>query len=268
MWRPEIDEQVNGVVLHSDYTHTKVAHMDNIDDIKIPIGQKFMGAYLTRSNLPDRGSILMIQEIFGVTPAMRAIADQFAGYGYRVLVPDIYWRLQPGLNLGNGEDPKLRDLAVEYSIRYDPVQGLDDLLIAVKWLQETSGGGRPAVIGFCLGGRLAIRLAARADLSCAISMYGVGLDSHGEDLRQSRCPLQLHFGENDNHNPMEKIDAIRALVAARENSSDEFFTYPTAQHAFYNRFRSDRFDLDAYTLAHTRVLEFLATNIDRESEGR
>ena len=60
----------------------------------------------------------MIQEIFGVTPAMRAIADDYACEGYAVFVPDIYWRLQRELDLGNGEDPQQRQIAVDYAARF------------------------------------------------------------------------------------------------------------------------------------------------------
>ncbi|MGO4612452.1 dienelactone hydrolase family protein, partial [Variovorax sp. 2RAF20] len=72
------------------------------------------------------GSIVLIQEIFGVTPAMRSIADDLAGEGYAVVVPDIYWRLARNLDLGNGEDANERQAAVDYSLRYDEVTGVLD----------------------------------------------------------------------------------------------------------------------------------------------
>lgn len=228
------------------------------ENIVVPIGSDAMGAYLARPTRPVKGTMLLIQEIFGVTPAMQAIADDFASAGQIVIVPDIYWRLQPGLDLGNGEDEAQRNLAVEYSGRYDERAGVQDLIAAVEFVHDLGGlPARPSALGFCLGGRLSVRVAAQTDLSCAVSMYGVGLDQCEDDIARAPCPMQFHYGENDNHNPLTKIEAVRALVKSRGNARDEFFTYPAAEHAFYNRYRLDRFDEQAHQLARARVLGFL-----------
>lgn len=228
------------------------------ENIVIPIGSDVMSAYLAVPPGPVKGAMVLIQEIFGVTPAMRAIADDFASAGHIVVVPDIYWRLQPGLDLGNGEDEAQRNLAVEYSSRYDERSGVQDLVAAVEYANDYGRlSTRPSVLGFCLGGRLSVRVAAQTHLSCAVSMYGVGLDQCADDISRASCPMQFHYGENDNHNPLPKIEAVQALVAARGNARDEFFTYPAAEHAFYNRHRLDRFDDHAHQLARSRILHFL-----------
>lgn len=228
------------------------------ENISIPIGHETMGAYLARPSGTVTGSMLLIQEIFGVTPAMRAIADDFANAGQLVIVPDIYWRLERDLDLGNGEVEAQRNLAVAFSNRYDEPQGVQDLVAAVHYLTRYSqSSALPSVLGFCLGGRLSVRVAAATPLSCAVSMYGVGLDQCERDIQHAACPIQFHYGENDNHNPLGKIEAVRAIVAARGNALDEFFTYPEAEHAFYNRHRLDRFDEQAHQIARSRVLAFL-----------
>ena len=226
--------------------------------VRVESASPGMDAYLAVPKTECRGSVVLIQEIFGVTPAMRAIADDYAAQGYAVLVPDIYWRLERQLDLGNGEDPVQRELAASYSSRYDEVLGTDDLVAAVDWLRESfSQAGKPAVMGFCLGGRMAVRVAAKADVACMVSMYGVGLDKMAGEIGSIACPVQFHFGENDNHNPPGKIQAVAEMVAARKRPDDEFFTYPGAEHAFYNRFRRDRFNEAAHQLARMRVLAFL-----------
>jgi carboxymethylenebutenolidase len=247
-------------------------HLQTSGDVRIPIEhtpmevyvgslgayEPVMGGYLAVPPREVRGAILLIQEIFGVTPAMRAIADEYAAEGYVVLVPDIYWRLQRNLDLGNGEDPAQRDEAVRYSTRYDEALGTEDLLAAALWLQRQSGvPSAPAVMGFCLGGRLAVRVAAKAQLACMVSMYGVGLAKLPNEIRAIGCAVQFHFGDNDNHNPLPVIEDIRHLVKARKRDDDQFFVYPGAEHAFYNRFRADRFQPEAHTLARQRVLAFL-----------
>ncbi|WP_011296061.1 dienelactone hydrolase family protein [Cupriavidus necator] len=228
-------------------------------DVNIPIGDASMGGYLAVPATAPSGAIVVIQEIFGVTPAMRAIADDFASQGYIALVPDIYWRLQPNLDLGNGEDAEMRQLAVDYSIRYDEELGTQDLVAAADWLKSfLELTYQPAVLGFCLGGRMAVRVAAAARFSCMVSMYGVGLEKMGDLIHAASCPVQFHFGENDNHNPLTTIDAVRDATRTRGRTSDEFFTYPGAEHAFYNRFRLDRFNEAAHQLARERIARFLA----------
>ena len=217
-----------------------------------------MGGYLAVPQGKRRGSIVLVQEIFGVTPAMRAIADDYAREGYAVVVPDIYWRLQRNLDLGNGEEPAERDAAVAYSKRYDEALGTEDLVATVDWLaKEVPQSSRPALMGFCLGGRMAVRVAAKASVSCMVSMYGVGLAALGKEIASITGAVQFHFGENDNHNPMSTIDQVRQLMVQRQRADDEFFTYPHVEHAFYNRFRLDRFNAAAHAQAKGRVLAFL-----------
>jgi carboxymethylenebutenolidase len=224
-----------------------------------------MGAYLAVPDKACRGSILLIQEIFGVTPAMRAIADDYAREGYTVLVPDIYWRIERNLDLGNGEDPSQRDEAVRYSTRYNESLGTDDLVAAAEWLRTASGvSSKPALMGFCLGGRMAVRVAAKADFACMVSMYGVGLTKLAPEISATRCAMQFHYGDNDNHNSPAAIDEVRSIVASRQRRDDEFFVYTGAEHAFYNRFRLDRFNPDAHQLARQRVLTFFEHHLSKQ----
>ncbi|MGW1419979.1 dienelactone hydrolase family protein [Bradyrhizobium manausense] len=233
--------------------------------VKVKIENSYMGGYLAVPRDTRRGGLVVLQEIFGVTPAMRAIADDFAEEGYATLVPDIYWRMQRDLDLGNGEDPVQRQTAVDFSVRFDERVGAADICASIDWLANyVNTPSRPGILGFCLGGRLAVRAASATETACMISMYGVRLDSLGEEIRTARSPMQFHFGENDNHNPLATIDRIREMVTDRGKAEDEFFTYPDAEHAFYNRFRKDRFDEKAHQLARSRVLSFLGKHIVME----
>lgn len=224
--------------------------------------EAYMGGYLAVPEIETRGGLIVIQEIFGVTEAMRAIAVDFANQGYLTLVPDIYWRIERNLELGNGEDPVQRQIAVDVSRRFDDALGTGDIARSMDWLVEWGGlRQRPAVLGFCLGGRLAVQVSATAEPPCAVSMYGIKLDALAGEINKTPCPLQVHFGENDDHNPMSTILKVKELVQQRGRSADEFYTYPDAEHAFYNRFRTDRFDEAAHQLARTRVLGFLQRHL-------
>src|SRR5260221_7495254 len=116
-------------------------------------GGTFRG-YLT---VPASGSgpgILLLQEIFGVNSSMREVADYYAEEGYVVLAPDLFWRLQPGIELGYGEDDFQK--AFGYFQRFDVDQSIKDSADALKILRgREECTGKVGALGFCLGGKLA-----------------------------------------------------------------------------------------------------------------
>src|SRR3979409_2711625 len=122
-------------------------------DVGAADGGSFKG-YLT---VPASGSgpgILLLQEIFGVNSSMREVADYYAEEGYVVLAPDLFWRLQPGVDLGyTGAD---YDQARAFAQRFDARQAVSDIAATVPALRALPEcQGKVGALGFCLGGRLA-----------------------------------------------------------------------------------------------------------------
>ena len=108
-------------------------------DIAAADGGKFK-AYLT---VPASGSgpgILLLQEIFGVNSSMREVADYYAEEGYVVLAPDLFWRLEPGIELGYSEAEFNK--AFGYYQRFDANQSIKDAADALKVLRA-----RPECVG-------------------------------------------------------------------------------------------------------------------------
>jgi carboxymethylenebutenolidase len=214
-----------------------------------------MGAYLSRPAHP-RAALVVIQEIFGVNAAMRAIADDFAAEGFAALVPDIFWRLERRVELGNGEDEPKRKIAIDLMNRFDVARGVSDLSAAADWLRaQNLGGGRVGVVGFCLGGRLAALVASRGRIDAAAAFYGVGLERNLDDVAAIAAPVQFHFGAEDNQIPPATIEKVRDALAGGRAPRREVFVYPGAQHAFYNSHRKDRFHPAARDLARERTLD-------------
>src|SRR4051795_10182030 len=114
--------------------------------------------------LPQRGQgpgLLLIQEIFGVGPYIRSVAEDLAGLGYVVGAPDLFWRLQPGWEAGHDEEGLKRSAGM--MSRFDAEKGVADVtavLDHLAGLPEVTGG--VGAMGFCLGGSMAYALAARA----------------------------------------------------------------------------------------------------------
>jgi carboxymethylenebutenolidase len=198
-------------------------------DIPTADGGRFTG-YLT---VPAKGSgpgLVLLQEIFGVNALMRGAADLFAEEGYVCLVPDLFWRLEPGVNLGY--DPASLQKALGLLQRFDVNQGIGDIGAAVLALQaRPECSGKVGAIGFCLGGLLAYLTAARLPVAGAVSFYGVGIEKHLAEAARLHCPLVLHFAGQDEYVPSETVSRIRAALAGRDDV--EIYTYPDARHGFY-----------------------------------
>jgi carboxymethylenebutenolidase len=203
--------------------------------------------------VPASGSgpgIVLLQEIFGVNASMREVADDYAEEGYVVLVPDLFWRIQPGVDLGYGEADFAK--ALDYYQRFETGLSIKDVACALKALRaRPECKGKVGALGFCLGGQLAYLTAARTDVDCAVSYYGVGIDADIGEAKAITCPILFHFAELDKYAPAEARDAIKAGFAGR--SDVEFYLYPGCDHAFAAVERAS-FDKPAALMAHSRSI--------------
>ena len=210
-------------------------------------------AYLAK---PAKGSgpgLILLQEIFGVNDYMKSMAEQFAAEGYVVLVPDLFWRIQPGIVLGFGEADFAK--ALEYAARLDLQRAMNDVastIEALRRLPEHVGG--VGAIGYCLGGKLAMLAAARTDIDCAVSYYGVGLDAYLTEVPKIQCPMVFHFAGNDAFCPPETRTRILSALATK--SEIEPYVYTGCDHAFATPDR-EHFDKPAAMMAYSRTLALL-----------
>jgi carboxymethylenebutenolidase len=100
-------------------------------------------------------ALILLHKIFGLNGAMRDTARLFAEEGYLVVAPELFWRIEPGVDLGYGE----ADVAKAMTLygQYDPIKGLGDIARAVEAARKLPNcNGSVAVLGFCLGGTLAV----------------------------------------------------------------------------------------------------------------
>jgi carboxymethylenebutenolidase len=108
--------------------------------------------------------------------------------------------------------------------------------------------GPVGVVGFCMGGSVAYLAAARLQgIAAAVGYYGGQITRFIDE--KEKCPLQLHFGEKDNHIPMSDVEAIR-----KKHPQAEVYTYP-AGHGF-NCDERGSFNEPSAKLAWERTLEF------------
>src|SRR5471030_2720843 len=116
-------------------------------------------AYLAK---PEKGSgpgIVLLQEIFGINSYIRDVADYYAEEGYVVIAPDLFWRLEPGVELNETQLEK----AFALYQKFDVPKAIEDITASVATLRsQPECVGKVGALGFCLGGALAYLSAAHA----------------------------------------------------------------------------------------------------------
>ncbi len=220
----------------------------------IQITAKDGGTFQAYQAVPASGSgpgIVLAQEIFGINKTMTDMADYYAEEGYVVLVPDLFWRQEPRVNLNDSNESDMgKALQLYQGFNHDSgVEDIDATLTALRALPEFTG--KTGVLGFCLGGALAYLTACRCRVDVAVGYYGVGLDGYLGEANKIQGSLTLHFAELDQYCPPEARAAIFAALENKENVS--LYLYPGVDHAFARKGGS-HFHKPSALIAHERSI--------------
>jgi carboxymethylenebutenolidase len=195
---------------------------------------------------------LLIQEIFGVNSHIKDVADLYAAAGYVVLAPDVFWRVQPNVELGYSPEDMQKGMALFGKCDKDQV--VSDLIDAVKVLRAQSQcAGRLGAVGYCMGGYMSYKLATRDAVDAAVCYYGGGIASDLDEAKNLHCPIMMHFGEKDTHIPLSSVDNIRQALQGKGHV--EIFTY-NADHGF-NCDQRGSYDRQSAMLAFGRSMLLL-----------
>ena len=219
-------------------------------EIPSPDGGTFRG-YLSTPAGGSGPGIVLCHEIFGANATMRATADYYAEEGYAVLVPDLFWRQSPGIELGDSAADFERAMALYRE--YDENKGVEDIGAALRVLtQRPECTGEAGVLGYCLGGKLAYLAACRLPgVAAAVSYYGVGIEHALDEAAQLRGRLVLQIAAQDRFCPPDAQQRIAEALSGREGV--EVYVYPGVDHAFA-RIGGDHFDKAAAIMAHQRSI--------------
>lgn len=220
-----------------------------------PTGETF-GAYLAQPAEPNGGGIVILQEIFGVNDSLRAAADDFAAAGFAAIVPDLFWRQQPGVELDPATD---RERATELMTGLDVPLAIEDALLAAAHLRDLPGAnGKVGAVGYCLGGKLAYLLAMQPGIEAGASYYGVAIQALLDRAGEVRGPFLLHIAEEDHLCPPEAQAAIEQAAAA--HPALEVIRHPGVGHAFARRNSPARDEASA-ARADAATKQLLAANL-------
>ena len=214
------------------------------------------GAFKAYVSLPAGGrgpGLVLLQEIFGVNATMREQADAWAEEGYVVIVPDLFWRIQPGIELDYSPEGWKR--AFECFQAFDVDKGIEDVQATIDTLRRDPAlDGKVGAVGYCLGGKLAYLTGTRTDVDCSVCYYGVGIDEKLDELADLEGPMLMHFAELDKFVPREAAAKVEA--AARDHELVAVYDYPGVDHAFA-RIDGDHWHKPSAMLAHSRSLALL-----------
>ncbi|HET9478634.1 MAG TPA: dienelactone hydrolase family protein [Pyrinomonadaceae bacterium] len=210
--------------------------------------------------LPASGygpGIVVIQEVFGVNDYMRSVADWYAAHGFVALCPDLFWRLERGVQLTDkGED---WNKAIDFYERIDEDKAVEDSAAALNFLrQHAACSGRVGAVGFCMGGNLAYLLSARFKPDCAVGYYGVSIEKSLDEAKNLASPLLLHIAERDKFCPPEAQKQIHTVLGG--NRLVTLHVYADRDHAFA-RVGGEHYHAADAELANLRSLEFFVTHL-------
>jgi carboxymethylenebutenolidase len=229
--------------------------MGNFEDITSSDGFVFP-AYVALPKDVPLGAIIVLQEIFGVNAHIQTVVNSYAEQGYLVVAPSTFHRVQTNVNLGYTAD----DLSIGKNLKTlaegMPQLVMQDVQAAVDFASDQLlTGGKVGIVGYCWGGLLTWRAAATlTGLSAAVPYYGAGMTVGTEALRQPRCPVLVHFGEQDASIPM---DTVRVFAATQTQVDVQIYA---ANHGF-NCDHRGAYNSSAAELALKRTLDFFTTNL-------
>ena len=213
--------------------------------------------YVARPAERPRTAVVVIQEIFGVNAGIRRKCDKLAAEGYLALAPDLFWRIEPNVEL----DPDIPDeLHEAFGLmeQFNQDQGVSDIEATIKYARSSEGCAKVGAVGYCLGGRLAYTTAARTDVDASVGYYAVGIDNLLREKHAIARPLMLHIAGADHFVGPEIQRAMHDGLD--DHPKVTLCDYPGLDHGFATEIGARRNEEGAQ-LADQRTAEFFAEHL-------
>lgn len=203
-------------------------------------------------------AVVVAQEIFGVNAVMRDTCDWLAANGYLAVCPDLFWRIEPGVDITDQSEAEWKKAFALYNA-FDTAKGVEDLQATIRHVRGHGDcTGKVGTVGYCLGGLLAFLTATRTDADAAVGYYGVGIETVVGEAAGLTKPLTLHVAEEDGFVSKDAQGQIKAALADKPNV--EIHLYPGRDHAFARKGGQHYDAADAET-ANARTLAFFGKTL-------
>src|SRR3984957_16442117 len=154
-------------------------------------------AYISRPTKIPAPGVVVLQELFGVNADIRATCDELAAEGFIAIAPDLFWRQEPGVDLGVTSAADWQHGLRLYAA-YDRDAGVKDIMETVRAAVELpESTGKVALQGYCLGALMAFITAARNEVDAAVAYHGADTEKYLSEVGGLDAPLLMHLGEED-----------------------------------------------------------------------
>lgn len=213
-------------------------------------GNQFSG-YLSKP--PERGpAVIVLQEWRGLVGHITDVADRFAAEGFVALAPDLFGG-------ENTTDPDIAGSLMMALNIHETEKALSGAVDAL--LQEPNClGEKVGVVGFCMGGQLALFAAAtNQKIGACVNFYGIH-PSVEPSFEKLKCPVMGVFAEHDAYASTSAVEAL-GIELERNQIEYDFKTYPGTHHAFFNDQRPEVYDKYASADAWQRTINFFRNNL-------
>jgi carboxymethylenebutenolidase len=213
-------------------------------------------AYLATPASGKGPGIVLCQEIFGINAYVREVADNYAKDGYTVLAPDLFWRLEPGIDITDKTDADWKK-ALDLMNRFDIAAGVGDIQASIDSLRAR-GLKKVGAVGYCLGGQLAYLTAARTGVDASVGYYGVNIPAFLGEAASIRKPLMLHIAAEDGFVPKPAQEQM--IAGLKDNPQVTLHRYDGVDHAFA-RPGGAHYARNAADLANSRTVDFFRRHL-------
>ncbi|MEE4212712.1 MAG: dienelactone hydrolase family protein [Parvularcula sp.] len=214
-------------------------------------------AYVARPEGEAKAAIVVIQEIFGVNDGIRQKCDKLAQDGYLAIAPDLFWRLQPGIELDPDIEPEFQQ-ALDFMNKFDQDTGIKDIQATIDHVREEEGVSKVGCVGYCLGGRLAFMTAARTNINASVGYYGVGIDGLLGEKDAIANPVLLHIPTEDGF--VDKDTQAKMHEGLDSHPKATLYDYEGLDHGFATEIGKRR-DEKAANTADARTIAFFEEHL-------
>lgn len=223
--------------------------------VEFPSNGTTGSGYLATAEGGSGPGVLVIQEWWGLVPHITDVCDRFAAEGFTALAPDLY----------RGTTTTEPDEAGKLMMALNLEQAAKDLRGAIAHLQASPAvtSGKVGVIGFCMGGGLAMVVACNEadDVAAVAPFYGlIPWEGAEPDWSRLQAPLRGHFAEQDGFfSPEMARDLEERLRSMGKDASIRI--HPGCDHAFFNDARPEVHDPERADEAWRETVEFFRSTI-------
>lgn len=259
-------EEVADAMCHADPVHEDT-HDVAQREVMVPVstGEEMPATCYLPAEQPA-AAVVILSDIYGRAPFYRALAARLAAEGYLVTLPDLFFR--------QGPLPEVtREAAFERHSRMDETVAVADSAATVRWVREQPQvrGERAGLLGFCLGGSLALDVSVDDQRTALVCYYAFPKGVSNPCVQHMPRPVDIadritvpvlaHWGDAD-YIPLADIHEFGAAMEAAGNPY-EAHVYPGAGHGFLQGLIEARPDSELAAESWQRSRDFLAQQLGR-----